>query len=118
MADRNDLDLLHMLAFFYWRHNQAGRAAALAYAVYKLGRRDAKLLCLLAATLLKLGMPDRCLGILDEVMEPAEPSLQHSVCRLRARAWLHQGQIERARAEFRRSMLLLPATPDQSLNQL
>lgn len=100
MKSEDDLDLLHMLAFFYWRRQQTGRAAALAYAAYRLGRRDGKLLCLLASSLLKLGFPDRCLAILDEIDISAHAELGRSSGGVRARAWLQLGDLDRAKEAF------------------
>jgi len=100
MKSEDDLDLLHMLAFFYWRRQQTGRAAALAYAAYRLGRRDGKLLCLLASSLLKLGFPDRCLAILDEIDMSTCAELRRSSGGVRARACLKLGDLDQAKRAF------------------
>ncbi len=105
----DDLDLMHSLAFFYWRRNQPERAAALAYAAFRLGKVDGKLLSLLSMTLLDLGLPDRALAIMENGMETVDPAIARSMHCVRARALLRLGYVDRARAEFRRG--LAPASP-------
>jgi tetratricopeptide (TPR) repeat protein len=96
----DDIELLHALAFFYWRRNQYERAAALAYAAYRLGKVDAKLLGLLALALLELGLPEQSLAILQEAAVGADEATMSSLHKIRARAHLRLGQLDLARAEF------------------
>lgn len=95
---------MHALAFFYWRRNQKERAAPLAYAAYRLGNHDIKLVSLLALTLLDLNLPDRSLAVLEDVDNQDDPDMQRSICSIRARALLRLGYVERAQAEFRRGL--------------
>lgn len=111
MLRDDDLELMHTLAFFYWRRNQPERATALAYAAFRLGKADGKLLSLLAMTLLDLGLPERTLAILDHAVDIAEPQTARSVHYLRARALLRLGHAERAREEFRLGLEILPPRP-------
>lgn len=104
MLRDDDLDLMHRLAFFYWRRRQPERAAALAYAAFRLGKSDGRLLSLLAMTLLDLGLPDRTLAILEQAVDIAEPELERSMHHVRARALLRLGHVEQARAAFRRGL--------------
>lgn len=101
MLRDQDLDILHSLAFFYWRRKQPERAMALAYAAFRLGKSDDKLLSLLALTLLDLGLPDRTLAILESASGTHDPQLNRSMHHVRARALLRLGHTEKARDEFR-----------------
>jgi Flp pilus assembly protein TadD len=103
-APDDDVELVHALAFFYWRRNQVERAAALAYAAYRLGKTDAKLGCLLALILIDLGMPDRSLTILQETAEGADDETEASLRTIRARAYLRLGQVDLAREEFEKGL--------------
>lgn len=106
MSEQEDLELMHALAFFYWRRNQNERAAPLAYAAYRLGNQDIRLISLLALTLLDLNLPDRTLAVLENVAENQDPDIRRSICSIRARALLKIGEVERAQAEFRRGLSL------------
>lgn len=105
--ERDDLQLLHILAFFYWERKQTSRAAAVAYAAYRLGKKDSKLLCLLAVNLLDLGFPDRCLSVLEE-LDGDDDALGVSIGCIRARALLRLGHLDQARAEFQRKRIAAP----------
>ena len=104
MAESNDLDVMHALAFFYWRRNQNERAAAIAYAAHSLGHHDVKLTCLLALTLLDLNLPDRSLAVLEDVERHDDPEVERSICSIRARALLRLNRVDRAREEFQRGL--------------
>ena len=106
MPDLDDLDLMHALAFFYWRHNQIERAAALAYGAFRLGKADAKLLSLLALVLLDLGLPDRAVMALEDIDGTDDPAIAASIHYIRARALLRLGERDRAREEFKRGLVL------------
>ena len=96
MADDDDLELMHALAFFYWRRKQTERAAALAYAAFRLGKQDTKTTLLLAVTLLDLGLPDRSLGILEKLQDADDPLAARSAMPVRARALLRLGHVRQA----------------------
>jgi Flp pilus assembly protein TadD len=105
-VDRDDAELVHGLAFFYWWRNQTERAAALAYAAFRLGKTDARLGCLLALTLVELGRPEQSLEILRLTENGEEEATQASRCTVRARALLHLGRIGEARAVFEQGLAL------------
>jgi|GEM_PF-5248415 len=100
-GEQQDLLLMHKLAFFYWKHAQHERAAAMAFAALKLGMNDTRLVCLLALTLLNLGQPARSLVVLDGVDAGHNDELERTIRSLRARALLHLGHVDQARAEFK-----------------
>lgn len=100
--DDEDLEIMHALAFFYWRRNQNERAAALAYAGYQLSEKnDVRLACLLSLALLDLGFPDRSLATLEGAARISDPNIARSARNIRARAFLRLGKLEEARKEFR-----------------
>jgi predicted RNA polymerase sigma factor len=72
------------------------------------------LISLLALTLLDLDLPDRSLAVLESVEEHDDPDIRRSICSIRARALLRIGEVERARAEFRRGLGLAEAETTQS----